>query len=224
MGSRQRAPRGMTSDPCPSCHGARQDERVRRQLAADGSVVGEERTRNPRPKDGICHGCAQLLLHAERIIELHKAARERRNEYVHPRDATSFRHAEKAWLSLFGWYHPLEKRLLGGLSRLALATGLPVPRGTVPRPLEGYYQGVVRMGDEDKPGARFGAGATLFTADQLAAFDELLVVVDDVARAAYAEGHAKGSSLLARLADGDLTVFDFEAEQVRVSGLGKPTG
>lgn len=196
-----------------------------RQLDEDGStVLREQRWPEARKKDGVCRGCAQLLLHAERIIELHKAARARRNEYVHPRDATSFRHSDKAWLSLFGWYHPLEKRLLGGLSRLALATGLPVPRGTVPRPLEGYYQGVVPMGDEDKPGSRYSAGATLFTTDQLATFDELLVVVDDVARAAYAEGHAKGSSLLARLASGDLTVFDFEAEQARVSGLGKPTG
>lgn len=214
----------MTSDPCPVCHGARQGERVRRQLAADGSVAREERTRDPRPKDSICRGCTQLLLRAERIVELHKAARERRNEYVHPRDPSSFRHVGKEWLALFGWYHPLEKRLHEVLSRLARATGIPVPRDAFPRPLEGYYQGVVRMGDEDRQGARYSGPAELFTEEQLAAFDALIDTMQEVASAAYAEGHAKGSSLLARLAAGDLTVFDFEAEQARVSGLGKPTG
>ena len=100
----RRGHRGHTYEPCNWCKGARQQN-------------GE------RPKDNVCHGCQTLLRRAERIIELHAAAREHSHLQTVPRGVN-------ATLGGASFNNPSMSQVVhaasDALTRLARSIGIPL--------------------------------------------------------------------------------------------------
>lgn len=187
----QRAPRGHVHAPCPGC--------------------GVECV---YPKGGVCDDCRGALKkwHTQEAERAAKA--DERVYYTKERDY-GFPHLS----------HEVERRE-GVERRYAIREPLLRLHALVSRPLDGGtpWKALEARGDDaytytrgDSFGARDWTITRLFPVAVADALRDLYAGIEDSLENAYAQGHAKGRSLLLGLASGDLTSDEFNDEAARLN-------
>lgn len=203
----RRASPGYTYEVCPGCNGERQDRATRTENGVTTELP------SPRKKDEVCRGCQKMLADAERIVALDAAAKARKAEQVEHR-GTEVVVSLRDDLRL----HDEQRGMQRAFAALAKATGVPVPKGHSEFiiPIVAYEH--VQKAWDKNPGG-YGIGHTgpqaLFTPAQIAAFGDTVRAVEAAIERAYQRGHEDGADLLRRLAAGDSTVFEYDAQRSR---------
>ena len=190
--SGRRAKPGHTFAPCGACNGERQH------------ASGEQ-----RPKDAPCWGCQRLLRRADQIIDLHRQASADQRLQTEPRSPRVRRFNVE---TLLGWRSGIEAELQAALTQLGEATGLDAQHPDVQAEHLVPYRHVHERHDRGRTFAR----SLLYSPKQIAAFETIVLAIEQAIADAYAAGHAAGADLLGRLARGDTTLFDLGVEQERV--------
>lgn len=188
----RRASPGYTYDPCPVCKGKRQGSV---QYGDDPPLLSQRR------KDSPCNSCVHLMEEAEAIVAQGEEQKRRKDEMTIPLGVRPY-----VYLRQDFDMRDEQKAVTEALTSVARAVGMKPGKERAVRPI------VTRSSDH------MGAYAEqrLFSQEQVDAFTTLANAVVATVDHAYQHGYEDGADLLRRLAAGDVTVFDYDAERARV--------
>ena len=213
---RRRASRGMTYDPCDGCHGERQT-----LVTYTNDPDGEHSHMPQRHKGSVCGACSSLLAHASTIIARHSEAQDALRGQVfqrHPKVRGLLRLRDEIGS---GFMHDEGGDVQDAIVAIAIATGLPVSRENRTHERYGGMAASLVPYDNERGSS---APTRLYSIEQIDAFERLVEAMETGLVSAYRRGHARGADLLARLAAGDLTVFEYDAERNHIAKAGDDEG